>query len=583
MKKPVIVISFIFYLTAAFLDANGQILSETFESHNVSNCAVTDPFFSGAAGLEGSFKSSHGTAQIYGVINNNDCKFQSISAIGDDVYAFCDGPLTTPSNPNPEGIFADINISNGDVIHISLWYRGDITIELAKGLVKSKNQGSRQTPTGSEIISNQTGTIPTDSWSQIVLYDVDVTSGYNQLWIYSNGEGALLDDIYVWREECCSPSSSRTFQNIVDPPNAYVGDKITAGFNVISGERKGDVVVLANSDSVVFRAGNKVELMPGFKTELGANFSAYIGSCKKSTRLVVELDSLIVGDNPTCSLKYKANVCYGSGEYSYSWSNANMDENDPSQTDYLSFEDNAMISVTVTDLNTNEGDIRTLFIPKRPFHGPLSYEIPRHYVYTPDVHTDYRPDTFEVIDPNRLGDSTFGYNAYEVEFSYKAHGISGLIKDVSSIDKVDGFPFDYTKLKYYDWCNDNTGTYYFAVKFVNCHYTEKPFTHGIYNSVLFNDSCLSGLYPNDETSTRFQTNNEVVISPNPFSSILQIDNIDEPAVLIIETLNGQVVHTQKLFEESNSINLSFLVSGVYSISILDESGQVVKREKVVKI
>lgn len=66
-------------------------------------------------------------------------------------------------------------------------------------------------------------------------------------------------------------------------------------------------------------------------------------------------------------------------------------------------------------------------------------------------------------------------------------------------------------------------------------------------------------------------NNEIIIFPNPANDILNID-LDEKATLEIINVQGQIVDTKSLTEKVNDIDLSNLVSGVYTLRIKTESG-----------
>ncbi|MGB0430047.1 MAG: T9SS type A sorting domain-containing protein [Bacteroidia bacterium] len=409
-------------------------------------------------------------------------------------------------------------------------------------------------------------------WQKIQILQLRLDDDYDQLWVHCPSGSLNLDDLELYKS-CCNLNSTHTDQNIVDPPSRYVGDYIHAGENVISNITAGPVIITHNVDSVVYQAGNSIELFPGFSVEEGANFVGRIKYCNKAP-LTVYIDSMAV-ENPTCSTKYSASACGGSGEYSFSWSNNIGDANKPERTELLSFENNQTITVTVTDLITHETDTRSIFRVKSPFYGDFSFSEYPGDLITPngDNYNDY----FMLVDSARLGENNFGYNAYGYKLilqdrwnaSWNGLWYSGYVEDT-----INGFSFDELNPPY-NYCSENVNHYKWEVRFYNCKGDQYWF--GTFDEV----GC--GTFPNDETSTSFETNNEIEISPNPFLSILQIDNIAEPTVLKIETLNGQLVHTQKLRKGSNSIDLSFLVSGVYSVTIYNNSGQVLKRAKVVKL
>lgn len=505
--------------------------------------------------------SSHGSAQMK---NPPFCGSQQDG----DYHAFMTG------GSNLEGIFQEgLDLKVGNVVTLSFYASGDLTISLTNNLQNQTHSGSNisiPSPMSEQILYN--GSPNGTGYQHVVLHGINIANDYDQIWIRCPSGSLEIDNIKLFKS-CCNLNSAHIDQNTINPPSRYVGDYIHAGENVISNITAGQVIITDNVDSVVYQAGNSIELFPGFSVEEGANFVARIKYCNKAP-LTVYIDSMAV-ENPTCSTKYSASACGGSGEYSFSWSNNIGDANKPERTQLLSFENNQTITVTVTDLITNETDTRSIFRVKSPFYGDFSFSEYPGSIITPNGDNDN--DYFMLVDSARLGKNNFGYNAYGYKLmlqdkwnaSWNGLWYSGYVEDT-----INGFSFNELNPSY-NYCSENVDNYTWHVRFYNCKGNQYWFG-------TFGESGC-GTFPNDETSTNFETNNKIVISPNPFSSILQIDITGEPSLLRVETLNGRVVHTQKLMEESNSINLSFLVSGVYSISILDFGGQIVKREKVVKI
>ncbi len=150
-----------------------------------------------------------------------------------------------------------------------------------------------------------------------------------------------IDDVYISEYSCCP--EERFFQNTSSlPTKTSVNGKIVAGNSVLP-QTVGDVVVTAGQN-VTFKAGNNVNLKPGFKSLSGSTFSAKIGGCEKGVddnQLKVVIQTVSLGSQITLT----ANVTNGSGSYTYNWSNG---ATTPSITVTYGF--NAY-TVVVTDVN----------------------------------------------------------------------------------------------------------------------------------------------------------------------------------------------------------------------------------------
>lgn len=77
---------------------------------------------------------------------------------------------------------------------------------------------------------------------------------------------------------------------------------------------------------------------------------------------------------------------------------------------------------------------------------------------------------------------------------------------------------------------------------------------------------LNELWPNVGVSVpEVSHNTKMVVSPNPASTVLNV-NLNQSSEIVIYTITGQVVSTQKGHVGANTINISSLSSGVYFIN-----------------
>jgi len=71
-------------------------------------------------------------------------------------------------------------------------------------------------------------------------------------------------------------------------------------------------------------------------------------------------------------------------------------------------------------------------------------------------------------------------------------------------------------------------------------------------------------------------NESIKVYPNPASNILKIDN-EEMANLEVLNLQGQIVESKMLIEKSNTLDLSNLISGVYTLRIKTDRSIVIRK------
>ncbi|MBL4657581.1 MAG: T9SS type A sorting domain-containing protein [Flavobacteriales bacterium] len=132
-------------------------------------------------------------------------------------------------------------------------------------------------------------------WIAVGDYDWFFVKGENK--IGANNNGTITDESYIFIDDvtvlnrdvivepaCCPQSMLYEFATPVKfplIPETRVEDFIKVGFDAGIPEIEGDVVV-GSSQNVQFVAGNFIELLPGFSTELGAEFKAEIGDCSPS-------------------------------------------------------------------------------------------------------------------------------------------------------------------------------------------------------------------------------------------------------------------------------------------------------------
>ena len=74
----------------------------------------------------------------------------------------------------------------------------------------------------------------------------------------------------------------------------------------------------------------------------------------------------------------------------------------------------------------------------------------------------------------------------------------------------------------------------------------------------------------------FRINDKILVFPNPTNDKLNL-SIEENAVIDIINIQGQIVYSKSLTEKSNSLDLSNLVSGVYTLKIKTDRGIAIRK------
>ncbi len=105
-----------------------------------------------------------------------------------------------------------------------------------------------------------------------------------------------IDYIKVWQidKNCCIPYKLYEATNNL-PTKTHVKNYINAGNDVGIPNISGDVIVLSNQ-YVNFKAGESIDLLPGFTAEAGSDFTAEIQDCNQMTN--PEGDDIIIVNIP---------------------------------------------------------------------------------------------------------------------------------------------------------------------------------------------------------------------------------------------------------------------------------------------
>lgn len=470
---------------------------------------------------------------------------------------------------NKEGIFSPKTISKDASYTIQLAAKrilaqGKIVVGFATGLSNAPavTQPDIPSPTTLQVID----TIElTTSWQEFDLGEIIANDNYAALWIFALDGPVLLDDV-GFVKSCCEPF--KIWQNIVDPPNTYVNNFIRAGENVDTALTSGEVVITANGESVLFQAGQSIDLEPGFRTETGAMFRAEIKPCSE-TPLSVEISEIGLID-PTskparCFRQYSALACYGSGQYKYEWLGIAQRTTFPiipSITNLIPTDQERTITIRVVDIVFNDTVLNSVIVPKDSFHGNFDISLINFFSGVLGGETD----PWDALDSSMLGSDTFGYNAYWYKLEFFDRWDIRLHSSEST-DTSDGFAFD--EINWIDDQCDNygSGIYYGIINLENCTSTETiEFTATL--------ACSSGSSMWDETNGFTEgKNGQVQIQPNPAS----IDNSFELEYPTDECFTFKLFNNMgQLIQEGESIDqthfkLEGIARGVYYVMIISEN------------
>jgi len=329
-------------------------------------------------------------------------------------------------------------------------------------------------------------------------------------------------------------------------------------------------------------------LLPGFVTEPNAQFIAEILHCSQIPMeiFVTEVPNSNV---PQCTRQYEAVACYGSGAYKYTWDTDHPEHLGSQKTKLLWPATDALLGITVTDLWTNETVTKYVEVKKLPFVGPIN--VTANNVVTPNG--DGINDQMVFIDETRIGETTFGYNAFYYKFFIEKY--RRIDYDFTKIgeSKITGFPFD--EIKYDNLfadgsnCNeDRNGTYYWRLEIKNC--SHEDVIEGVlsvfcdFNAPnLENDSIKIDI--NTKNDKLILNNNTFSIFPNPTYNNYYVSitgNNEKSFTLSMCDLIGKKV-MDKTYDGKSIIvpvDISALTNGVYIVKVI--CGEEVKVQKLVK-
>jgi len=535
---------------------------------NASGTSFTiDPFNKGKVS---SWNASHGTPQIQK--SSSNC-----AAAEADVHSGTEAAFIFYSASNKEGIFQSIPIKKDESFNIALFAKGlnansKVIIKFANGLANEDpaitgGNPNIPNPSSQQLVIEYA---LSNSWQEVRVDEIIADADYSQVWIYAM-DGTILVDDFTFFKSCCEPY--KLWQNITNPPNTYVNNYIKAGENVDGTQPIGKVIITADSEPIEFEAGKSIELLPGFETEMGAKFTAEIKNCgeKKLQIDIIEINVPVINldKNVLCYRKFEASACYGSGNYTYSWTNdAGADRTDPTNTKRsktLLTTSPQWLFLTVTDNVTQQSLTKTIHLPANEFSGALQFTLSN--VITPDG--DGINDDWMVIDPSRIGATKFGYSAY----FYDVELLNSWGSVVHSKTKQSGKNgFHYNEI---DWIGDqcalNTSTVWGVLDLENC--TESQTIS--FTITIFCDQSSPPL----ATITNLSIDTAVItIFPNPSSSLIHINSSEIIKELNIFNNNGksvyEILENQNPFLEINSNDLS---AGQYLLKITLDSNQVIFR------
>lgn len=530
-------------------------------------------------GLVDDWFASHGTPQI----NKLNCRTQESYVHSGEraVFMFFD-------STNKEGIFRSFSVKKNESFTIRLFARVDLSVgakvivKLANGLKKEGiDTGTVNIPVpgSSQLVISKTLSA---EWEEVSAVEIVADNDYSQLWIYGMDGHIVVDDVST-RVSCCEPY--KIYQSLVNPPSTFVNDYIIAGRNVTSLQPPGDVEVnnTDTSSPTIFQAGNRIDLEPGFTTQTDANFIARILPCAQTP---ISIDITNVSDiSDPCHSKYKAEACFGSGFYTYTWSeDVRSSINDPETKNIVNGPEwfGKSISVTVTDNITNQKTTKSVVMPSwLPFVESFdSSKIYISNVITPDG--DGINDDWVVLDSERPNTLKWAYNAYEVEYSVTYGRYPELLKGCSAkkrTDKVNGFWDKYIFCSGKYICENKLTTLYYEVDLENCK--EKRKIEGTITVVNCNKGApieeITYSMTNVENALHPRINKVFSVNPNPFTDKLNIKDIKGSHNYKILDINGKILQTGIVSDENNEItHLNTLANGMYYLLIENKVYKVIK-------
>jgi hypothetical protein len=117
------------------------------------------------------------------------------------------------------------------------------------------------------------------------------------------------------------------------------------------------------------------------------------------------------------------------------------------------------------------------------------------------------------------------------------------------------------------------GLIYPGAQWFDFSFTLLCFTESNQTTLLssYYTNCWIDVYTND-----INLNQSIIIFPNPANDRINIEN-NEASTLEIINMQGQIVDTKSLTEKVNNLDLSNLVSGVYTLRIKTDRGIAIRK------
>ena len=153
-----------------------------------------------------------------------------------------------------------------------------------------------------QILVNNTVFKPTDGWVEIKgTFIADKTYEWITIGCFAEdfiafkaSQSYRYDDIRVW--EYCPPQMLIENQTYEFKESAYEAGIIHAGYDVGAATPNGSVVVASTAD-IIYKAETEVSLEPGFETQPGAEFLAFIAPCGRNCDYLPRYEYIVITKN----------------------------------------------------------------------------------------------------------------------------------------------------------------------------------------------------------------------------------------------------------------------------------------------
>jgi hypothetical protein len=529
--KQIITLALTIVSVATMAQSNGG-----FEDNSVVGCRnatsgiehTISPFNKGKVP---NWNASHGTPQI----QKDGCP----SGQG-DVHSGSEAVYMAYSETNKEGIFQTISISKDESFNVAIFAKGlgsKLIIKFADGLVNENpaivgGNPNIPNPSSQQLIIEK---VLSNAWQEVRIDEIIADADYSQVWIYSPGGTILVDDFSFFKS-CCEPY--KLWQNITNPPSTYVNNYIKAGDNVDATLPVGKVII-TDAEPIEFHAGQSIELLPGFETEVGATFEADIKDCgeKEFEISVSEIDPWVISGavNSTCNKRFQVAACYGSQDCTISWDNG-FGENRTSefwddQSENISLISPQWLFANVVDNETNITLRKGVFIPASPFSGSFDFTMINAISPGNDGINDY----FVIEDETKIGELEYGYNAFSYDLVVRDRGGSTIFSK-SGTNTSKGFKWN--EISYLEnACIHVAGgvqTFFGILDLENCSKTET-----VEFQLLI--SCPNSTSPEPLNVDDFFGSPDILVFPNPSTNKIVVESK-------ISTIRGY-----KIFNNSGAI------------------------------